>query len=174
MRPDSFGSYIVTRGIRGMAKLSPLTRFCETPCVLRIWQKVSQVQNVQYVKKKMLSTKEGLLIGKQKQGIEPRKNFTVRLSETEREQVTREADYYGMKESEYVRELITHGGMVDTSLAEDRRNLINQISRIGNNYNQIVRIANGCGYITNSTMQKCNELFAEIKEAFQEVMRRWR
>ena len=81
---------------------------------------------------------------------------------------------YGMKESEYVRELITHGGMVDTSLAEDRRNLINQISRTGNNYNQMVRIANGCGYITNSTMQKCNELFAEIKEAFQEVMRRWR
>ena len=119
-------------------------------------------------------TKEGLLIGKQKQGIEPRKNFTVRLSETEREQVTREADYYGMKESEYVRELITHGGMVDTSLAEDRRNLINQISRIGNNYNQIVRIANGCGYVTNSTMQKCNDLFAEIKEAFQEVMHRWR
>jgi len=157
-----------------MAKPPPLTRFCETPCVLRIWQKVSQVQNVQYVKEKIVSTKEGLLIGKQKQGIEPRKNFTVRLSETEREQVTREADYYGMKESEYVRELITHGGMVDTSLAEDRRNLINQISRIGNNYNQMVRIANGCGYITNSTMHKCNELFAEIKEAFQEVMRRWR
>ena len=98
-----------------MAKPPPLTRFCETPCVLRIWQKVSQVQNVQYVKEKIVSTKEGLLIGKQKQGIEPRKNFTVRLSETEREQVTREADYYGMKESEYVRELITHGGMVDTS-----------------------------------------------------------
>ncbi len=167
MRPDSSGPYIVTRGIRGMAKPPPLTRFCETPCVLRIWQKV-------FWRVRDKRTKEGLLIGKQKQGIEPRRNFTVRLSETEREQVTREADYYGMKESEYVRELITHGGMVDTSLAEDRRNLINQISRIGNNYNQMVRLANGCGYITNSTMQKCNELFAEIKEAFQEVMRRWR
>ena len=51
--------YIVTRGIRGMAKPPPLTRFCETPCVFCIWQKVSQVQNVQYVKKKLLSTKGG-------------------------------------------------------------------------------------------------------------------
>lgn len=115
-----------------------------------------------------------MLIGKQKQGIEPRKNFTVRLSETEREQVTREADYYGMKESEYVRTLITHGGMVDTSLAEDRRNLIYQISRIGNNYNQMTKIANGCGFVTSASMQKCNELFEEIKQALQEVMSRWR
>ena len=115
-----------------------------------------------------------MLIGKRKQGIEPRKNFTVRLSETEREQVMEEADYYGMKESEYIRRLITHGGMVDMALAKDRKDLINQISRIGNNYNQMTRIANASGLVTNATMARSNELFDEIKLVFKEVVDKWR
>ena len=117
--------------------------------------------------------KEGLLIGRQKQGVEPRRNFTLRLSETEREQVTREADASGLNESEYVRQLIKYGGTVDTSLAKDRRDLINQVSKIGNNYNQMVKVANGCGYVMNSTMQKANDLFEEIKYLLQEVIHKW-
>lgn len=117
--------------------------------------------------------KEGLLIGRQTQGVEPRRNFTLRLSETEREQVTREADASGLNESEYVRQLIKHGGTVDTSLAKDRRDLINQVSKIGNNYNQMVKVANGCGYVMNSTMQKANDLFEEIKYLLQEVIHKW-
>ena len=97
----------------------------------------------------------------------------MRLSETEREQVTREADASGLNESEYVRQLIKYGGTVDTSLAKDRRDLINQVSKIGNNYNQMVKVANGCGYVMNSTMQKANDLFEEIKYLLQEVIHKW-
>lgn len=115
-----------------------------------------------------------MLIGRRKKGIEPRRNFTVRLSEAERELLASQADYCDMKESDYLRELIHHGGAVDTRLAEDRRDFINQISRIGNNYNQIVRNANASGYVTESTMGRANELFEELLRLVQEVLRKWR
>ena len=68
--------------------------------------------------------KKGLLIGRRGQLIEPRKNFTIRLSDEEREQAEHDAKANNMKLSDYVRYLIIHGGRVDTTLAYDRRNLI--------------------------------------------------
>ena len=56
------------------------------------------------------------LIGRGKQLIEPRKNFTIRLSDEEREQVGHDARVNNMKASDYVRYLITHADKVDTSL----------------------------------------------------------
>lgn len=50
-----------------------------------------------------------------------RNGSSIILSETEREQIIEEADYYGMKESKYIRRLITHCGMVDMDVAKDRR-----------------------------------------------------
>lgn len=44
-----------------------------------------------------------------------------------------------MNESKYLRELIVHGG-VDATHAEDRRNLIRQISGIATNINQMQSI----------------------------------
>ena len=96
--------------------------------------------------------KGGIFIGRG-QLIEPRKNFTIRLSDEEREQAEHDAKTNGMKLSDYIRHLILHGGKVDTSFAHDRRDLINQLSGLCNNYNQMTRVANGCGYVFDSTMK---------------------
>ncbi len=105
--------------------------------------------------------------------IEPRKNFTIRLSDEEREQAEYDAKANNMKLSDYVRYLITHGGRVDTTLAYDRRNLISQISGLCNNYNQMTRTANGCGYVFDSTVRTGNHLLEQIKDLLQEVVNRW-
>lgn len=114
-----------------------------------------------------------MLIGRRGQLIEPRKNFTIRLSDEERELAEYDAKANNMKLSDYVRYLILHGGRVDTTLANDRRDLISQISGLCNNYNQMTRNANGCGYVLDGTMRTGNQLLEQIKELLQEVVNRW-
>ena len=79
-----------------------------------------------------------------------------------------------MKLSDYIRYLILHGGKVDTTIAHDRRDLINQLSGLCNNYNQMTRVANGCGYVFDSTMKTGNQLILQIKDLMQEVVCGWR
>lgn len=112
-------------------------------------------------------------MGRRGQLIEPRKNFTIRLSDEEREQAEYDAKTNNMKLSDYVRYLILHGGKVDTKLAYDRWNLISQISGLCNNYNQMTRVANGCGYVFDSTMKNGNQLILQIKDLLQEVVTGW-
>ena len=114
-----------------------------------------------------------MLIGRGRQLIEPRKNFTIRLSDEEREQAEYDAAANGMKLSDYVRYLILHGGCVDTTMTIDRRNIIRQISGLCNNYNQMTKTANGCGYVFDSTMRRGNELIGQIKELLREVTTKW-
>lgn len=104
---------------------------------------------------------------------EPRKNFTIRLSEEEREQAEYDARSNNMKLLDYVRFLILHGGRVDTRLAHDRRELICQIAGLCNNYNQMTRVANGCGYVFDSTMRNGNQVILQVKELMQEVTGKW-
>lgn len=80
-----------------------------------------------------------MLIGRKEQLIEPRKNFTIRLSDEERERAEYGARVNNMKVSDYGRYLITHDGRADTSFAYERRNLIRQISGLCNNYNQMTK-----------------------------------
>lgn len=115
-----------------------------------------------------------MLIGRGKQLIEPRKNFTIRLSDEEREQAEYDARANNMKVSDYVRYLITHGGRLDTSFVSDRRDLIRQISGLCNNYNQMTKTANVCGYVFDSTMKDANHLMEQIKEKMKELADKWR
>lgn len=115
-----------------------------------------------------------MLIGRGKQLIEPRKNFTIRLSDEEREQAEYDARANNMKVSDYVRYLITHGGRLDTSFVSDRRDLIRQISGLCNNYNQMTKTANECGYVFDSTMKDENHLMEQIKEKMKELADKWR
>lgn len=105
--------------------------------------------------------------------IEPRKNFTIRLSDEERKRAEYDAKANDMKLSYYVRFLILHGGRLDTELVSDRKNLIGQISGLCNNYNQITRVANGCGYVLDSTMKNGNHQMEQIKELLREVVVGW-
>ena len=114
-----------------------------------------------------------MFIGKGKQLVEPRKNFTIRLSDKEHEQAERDAKSNNMKLSDYMRYLVLHGGRVDTAFVYDRRDLIRQIAGLCNNYNQMTKTANSCGYVLDGTMEIANGLLAQIKELLQEVMNKW-
>ena len=106
--------------------------------------------------------------------IEPRRNFTIRLSELEEKQMKLDAEKNGLNPSEYVRELILHGGSIDTSFALDRRNLINQISSVGNNINQLTRLANTNKLVSDSILKQVVDLLKEIQKLMMEVIKKWR
>ena len=76
---------IYKEGFRG--NFIPLTRFGKTHCVLRIWQ-------ILYTHSQ---EKGGIFIGRRGQLIEPRKNFTIRLSDEERAQAEYDAKTNSMK-----------------------------------------------------------------------------
>ena len=71
-----------------------------------------------------------------------------------------------MNESKYLRELIIHGG-VDSTHAEDRRNLIRQISGIATNINQMAKVANTHGDLPSET--KLRELATKAMTIGKEV-----
>ena len=113
-------------------------------------------------------------MGRNKQGIEPRKNYTVRLSEQEQKILLRKSGECGLKPSQYIRKLIVEGGMVDVFLPKQRRDFINQISRIGNNINQIAHMANADGWISEQAIKRVMEKMEEIQKLMREVLGRWR
>ena len=113
-------------------------------------------------------------MGRNRQGIEPRKNYTVRLSEKEQRTLAQKAGECGMKPSQYIRKLITEGGMVDMSLPEQRRDLINQIARIGNNVNQIAHRANADRWISEWSVKRVEDHLKEIHDLMKEVLAKWR
>ena len=84
------------------------------------------------------------------------------------------AEANGLNPSEYVRELILNGGRLDTSFAIDRRDLINQISKVGNNINQLTRLANTNKLVSDSILKQVVDLLKEIQKLMMEVIKKWR
>ena len=106
--------------------------------------------------------------------VEPRRNFTIRLSELEEKQMRKNAKANGLNPSEYIRELILNGGRLDTSFAIDRRDLINQISKVGNNINQLTRLANANKLVSDHILKQVVDLLKEIQKLMMEVVKKWR
>ena len=117
--------------------------------------------------------KGGMVISRKKQMTEPRRNFTVRLSEKEEELMKVAADANGLQASEYIRELIIHGGTVDTSMTTDRRDLINQISKVGNNINQLARLANTDKKADDYMLSRVSGYMQELMKLMMEVLKKW-
>ena len=100
--------------------------------------------------------------------------ITVKVSGAELEQVDENAAKAGMNRSSYIRELIHGNGNVDSTFAEDRANLIRQISGVAVNVNQIARMVN-----TNKLLRSSDLISIEVKldrllEFFREVLDVWR
>ena len=112
-------------------------------------------------------------MGRSRQGIEPRRNFTVRLSAKEHRLLEQKAHACGMNPSRYIRQLISNGEMVDVTLPEQRRDFINQIAWIGNNINQIAHRANADGWISERDVEQVIAKMEEVKELMREVAGRW-
>lgn len=102
-----------------------------------------------------------------------RQNRTFRLSEYELCKLSEDAKAAGMNESKYLRELIVHGG-VDATHAEDRRNLIRQISGIATNINQMAKHCNESKWFGNVDVLKMTQALEEgTKEQMYEITRRF-
>lgn len=111
---------------------------------------------------------------KKKKGNDAMKNFTCRISDYEREVLEEKAFQNGMSKSDYIRHLILNGGEVDKTYAVDRRDLINQIARVGNNINQSVRLANANCFISSSSVNELMQQLDEIKSFMKEMTSRGR
>ena len=111
-------------------------------------------------------------MGKRKVSM-ARHNRTIRLSELELQRLAEGAKAAGMSESEYVRQLIMHGG-VDTDYIRDRQNIIRQITGIATNVNQTAKWANENKYIPQSRIdQMCMQL-GVILGLLKELIQLWR
>lgn len=102
-----------------------------------------------------------------------RQNRTFRLSDYELQKLSEGAKAAGMNESQYVRELIIHGG-VDATHAEDRRNLIRQISGIATNINQMAKHCNETGWFGSMEANRMRETLEKVLELLKELIERWR
>ena len=108
-----------------------------------------------------------------KQGVKPRKNYTVRLSDRELAMLEFKADLCGMKMSQYIRELILEGETVDVSRLEHRRDIINQIARVGNNINQVAHTANATKSVSEYQIRILLKEMDEIKNLIEEAREVW-
>jgi len=116
-----------------------------------------------FVMKKQIRKKKGIV----------RQNRIFRLSEYELQKLSEGATTAGMNESQYVRELILHGG-VDATHAENRRNLIRQVSGIATNINQIAKRCNETKWITNMNVYDMRQALEEVVKLLKQLMERWR
>ena len=112
-------------------------------------------------------------MGKKKQYKEPRRNLSIRLSSEERTALEKSAADNNMCLAEYVRQLIMAGGRIDTNKMKDRRDLIEQIARVGNNINQLTRLANMKRSINDTILEMVITLMKEIKGLMNQCLRKW-
>ena len=100
--------------------------------------------------------------------------ITVKVSETELELVDENAAKVGMNRSRYIRELIHGNGNVDSTFAEDRANLIRQVSGVAVNVNQIARMVNTNRFLRSSDLIRMEVKLDRMLEIFREVLDAWR
>lgn len=100
--------------------------------------------------------------------------ITVKVSEAELELVDENAAKVGMNRSRYIRELIHGKGNVDSTFAEDRANLIRQISGVAVNVNQIARMVNTNRFLKSSDLISMEVKLDRLLEIFREVLDVWR
>ena len=91
----------------------------------------------------------------------PRTTISIRVSERERRQIEEKAMATGLAASAYIRTMELDGGNVYTTIHEDRQKLMHELSAIGNNINQIARMANTNLFILKS----------DVKEQLRQIQR---
>ena len=104
-------------------------------------------------------------MGRPKSRQAPRTTMSIRVSERERRAAT------GMTPSAYIRTMALDGGNVDTTSHEDRQKLMYELSTIGNNINQIARMANTNVFISKSDVQEVNEQLKQIQRLLLQYIR---
>lgn len=77
----------------------------------------------------------------------------------------------GMTPSAYIRTMLLESGNVDTTIHDDRQKLLHELSAIGNNINQIARMANTNVFISKSDVQEVKEQLQQIQRLLMQYIR---
>ena len=110
-------------------------------------------------------------MGRPKSRQAPRTTMSIRVSERERRQIEEKAVATGMTQSVYIRTMLLESGNVDTTIHDDRQKLLHELSAIGNNINQIARMANTNVFISKSDVQEVNEQLKQIQRLLLQYIR---
>ena len=116
-------------------------------------------------------TRGGMRMGRPKSRQAPRTTMSIRVSERERREIEEKAAATGMTPSAYIRTMALDGGNVDMTSHEDRQKLMYELSTIGNNINQIARMANTNVFISKSDVQEVNEQLKQIQRLLLQYIR---
>lgn len=87
--------------------------------------------------------------------------ITVRLSEREASHLDRQVKRSGLRREPFLRALIM-GTEIKEHPPEQWAELVRQLSAVGNNINQIARIANATGHIRREDIQCIMEMQGDI------------
>lgn len=94
--------------------------------------------------------------------MNPRRiKITVRLGDNERDHLKKQVKLSGLSGEALIRALIM-GCNIKPIPAEQLSEILRQLSAVGNNVNQIARIANGTGCIKNADIDAIKSMQAQI------------
>ena len=110
-------------------------------------------------------------MGRPKSRQAPRTTMSIRVSERERREIEEKAAATGMTPSADIRTMALDGGNVDMTSHEDRQKLMYELSTIGNNINQIARMANTNVFISKSDVQDVKEQLRQIQQLLLQYIR---
>lgn len=110
-------------------------------------------------------------MGRPKSRQAPRTTMSIRVSERERRKIEEKARAIGMATSAYIRMMALDGGNVDTTIHDDRHKLMHELSAIGNNINQIARMANTNVFISKSDVREVKEQLQQIQRLLMQYIR---
>lgn len=97
---------------------------------------------------------------------ERRDNYTVRLNEAERKEAEQKADDAGLRFGVYLRRAALDQEMLSAGAQTERDKLINELSAVGNNLNQIARHLNKGGGLSP---ERLDDTLAQLGEALSRV-----
>lgn len=85
----------------------------------------------------------------------------VRLNQTEHEYLRRQVTASGLSQEAYLRMLIA-GCEIKPKPPEEYAQLLREVSAIGNNINQIAKVANSKGFVSKADLKNLMELQSVI------------
>ena len=106
-------------------------------------------------------------MGRPKGSQEPRVTMSIRVSAKEKEIIKKKAENLQMDPSTYVRKMALEGGSFDTHYHEDRQEMFREVARIGNNVNQIARVANQMCFIHSADVRELTKAFKDMQTRIQ-------
>ncbi len=93
---------------------------------------------------------------------------TVRLSSKEHAHLKKQADNAGLKMEPYIRRLIA-GKEISPRPPEEYYKILTELNHIGNNINQIARVANSERHITTNKINEAVKMVDDIMD----IVRSW-